>query len=140
MKKLLQSQKDNKDVVQLSFTTKEVEQLEWEEESEFCYRGDMYDVIEKITHGDDVIIRCIPDKKETALLNEYQKQNKQHSSNSVIVQLLTAHFVLPSGYLPSVPQKMAEQKYVLYSSSLQNTISTIYPQPPDVCFYLSQNI
>ena len=64
MKKALQNDRYNKDVVVLMFTKAEVKELEWEEESEFCFKGDMYDVVEKTEKDNHVIIRCIPDKKE----------------------------------------------------------------------------
>lgn len=133
MKKFLQNRKDHKDVVQLSFSSEQAKQLYWEEENEFRYNGQMYDVIEKKTQENQIIIRCIPDKKETALLNEYQKNNNRNSANSTIVQLITAQFILPADHSLQQPEKILKKNFTDFSSSLQNLASTILPPPPDVC-------
>lgn len=133
MKAFLKNQKDHKDVVQLSFKEDESKQLYWEDDQEFSFNGEMYDVIEKKRGGNILIIRCIPDKKETDLLKEYQKQNKHNSSNSTVFQLITTQFVLPVGYLIKPTERQIEIRYQDYSSSLQNIASTVILPPPDVC-------
>lgn len=133
MKAFLQSRKDHKDVVQLSLSSEEFKQLYRENENEFRFKGEMYDVIETKTKGDQIIIRCIPDKKETVLLNEYQKNNNRNSSNSTIIQLITAQFVLPADHSLKPPEKIIKKNFTDHSSSLQNIASTILAPPPDVC-------
>jgi hypothetical protein len=133
MKAFLQKQKDLKDVIQLSLTNEESEQLHWEDENEFRYQGEMYDVIEKKAFKDQLLIRCIPDKKETSLLNEYQRNSKPDTSHSVIVQLITAPFVLPAAHTLEPPEKIIEKNFTDFSSSLQNLASAVFLPPPDVC-------
>ena len=67
---------------------KDLEKLEWEDDDEFELNGEMYDVIEKKTKDDKLIIRCISDKKETALVKSYEKINHEDNSNSRSVLLL----------------------------------------------------
>jgi hypothetical protein len=133
MKAFLKSQKDYKDVVQLSLNEKESKQVYWENENEFRYNGEMYDVIEKKIKGNQIVIRCIPDKKETALLNEYQKNNKSKSSNLTLLQLITAPYVLPVDHSMKQPEKIIKKRFINLSSSLQNTASAVLLPPPDVC-------
>jgi hypothetical protein len=133
MKAFLKSQKDYKDVVQLSLNEKESKQVYWENENEFRYNGEMYDVIEKKIKGNQIVIRCIPDKKETALLNEYQKNNKSNSSNLTLLQLITAPYVLPVDHSMKQPEKIIKKRFINLSSSLQNTASAVLLPPPDVC-------
>jgi hypothetical protein len=114
------------------FTTGELSLMEWEDEEEFCYKGEMYDVVEKTVKGNTTIIRCIPDKKETSLLNEYQKNNKRNSPNSTIVQLITTQFVLPAAHLPGPTERLVKNYYKHYSAILQNIASTVLLPPPDV--------
>jgi hypothetical protein len=133
MKAFLKSQKDYKDVVQLSLNEKESKQVYWENENEFRYNGEMYDVIEKKIKGNQIVIRCIPDKKETALLNEYQKNNKSNSSNLTLLQLITAPYVLPVDHSMKQPEKIIKKRFINLSYSLQNTASAVLLPPPDVC-------
>lgn len=133
MKAFLKNQKSHEYVVQLSFKASELKQLYWEDEKEFRFKGEMYDVIEKRTEGSLVIIRCIADKKETALLNEYQKQHKGNSSQSTIVQLITTQFVLPADCCLKPTETQVENYYRVYSSLLQQHSLTVLLPPPDVC-------
>lgn len=133
MKAFLKNAGQHKDVVQLLLNESELKQLYWENENEFRYNGEMYDVVEKKISGKEVIIRCISDKKETGLLNQYQRNNKHSSSNSSIVQLITAQFLLPVDDLFDQPQKIIEKKFADHSSFLQSIISSVLLPPPDVC-------
>lgn len=133
MKTFLQKQPQHKDVVQLFLSKEESKQLYWEDENEFRYKGEMYDVIEKKTEGNKVLIRCVSDKKETTLLNEYQKNNRRNSTHSTIVQLITAPFVLPVDHSLLLPQQIVKNNFKDYTSSLQNIASPVLLPPPDVC-------
>jgi hypothetical protein len=133
MKVFLQKQKNHKDVVEISLSDEQSKQLYWEDKDEFSYKGEMYDVIEKKTVKNQLVIRCIDDKKETSLLNEYQKNNKKNSSNSTTIQLITTQFVLPDSYSLKQPEKIIKKIFSDHSPSLTNLISAVLPQPPDVC-------
>jgi len=133
MRSFLKNQKDHKDVVQLIFNTDQCKGLYWENENEFSYNGEMYDVIEKKYKPHQLIIHCIPDEKETALLNEYQKNNKHNSSNSTIIHLITTPFILPGGHFLKQPETIIGEIFIDHFSSLQNPASSVLPQPPDIC-------
>lgn len=133
MRAYLKGQKEHKDVMQLSLNENEVEQTYWENDHEFRFKGQMYDVIEAKKIGGLVVVRCIPDNKETSLLNEYQKNNRRNTSNSTIIQLITTHYDLPADNLLCQPQRMVKKYYNNYSSSLSTVASTILLPPPDVC-------
>jgi len=129
----LKKQQHRKDVIEFSLKNKEASQLDWENDHEFSYNNQMYDLIEKKTDGDKLIIRCIADKHETELVNEYQKTRKRNQSNESVVQLITASFILPQ--TPSVNQfeKAIRNQYFNYSSPLQGISSLVLAPPPDVC-------
>ena len=130
MKAFLQNRKNNKGVTQLSFSVEESKQLYWENSHEFRYNGEMYDVIEKKSGKAQIIIRCVSNTKETALLNEYQKNNKRNASNSIIAQLITAQFVLPVDYSLKQPESIIRKNFADRSSSLQDIVSPVIPRPP----------
>lgn len=47
--------------------------LEWEEEGEFAFEGQMYDVVEQHTVGDSVFYRCWADNEETVLYRRFEE-------------------------------------------------------------------
>jgi hypothetical protein len=132
MKAFLRSQETHRDIVQISFTEEELSQLEWEGDDEFFFNGEMYDVIQKKADGNKTIIFCISDKKETALLNEYQKTHKRNTTHSATIQLFSTQFVLPDDCSLQQPQKTIKKYPVHHSFSIQNLASTIIQPPPDV--------
>ena len=68
MKEILQKKKWEGLVSVISFSS--AEEINWEGENEFEDDGQMYDVIEKVESGGKIIIRCISDEKETALVKK----------------------------------------------------------------------
>ncbi|MEO7291555.1 MAG: hypothetical protein ABIW34_00530 [Ginsengibacter sp.] len=54
----------------------------WEEKGEeFLFKGEMYDVVKTKTVNGKVMLFCINDKKEKALIDNYNLVTKQNSSN-----------------------------------------------------------
>lgn len=133
MKDFLRKQKKHKDVVQISFDQQQAEKIEWENESEFRYQNEMYDLIEKKTEGNRLIIRCIPDEKETALLMDYQKTSKQNSSGTIAIRLITLQFVLPPECLVQQSQFISDRNFPHPFSALLKQALPVLPPPPDVC-------
>lgn len=129
----LKNQKHHKGVIEFSFKATDASQLDWENDHEFGYNNQMYDVIEKKIEGNQLVIHCIQDKHETELVNEYQKNNKQDRSNESVVQLITASFILPQTVSIDKFERKLRNQYFNYSSSLQKSSSSVLAPPPDVC-------
>jgi hypothetical protein len=72
--------------------------LKWEGNDEFNFDGQMYDVIEKKIGNDKLIIRCISDRKETALIKKYEKMNDENNSKNKSALLLK---LINVSYLPA---------------------------------------
>ena len=101
MKKALRLQANSEDETNFVYSLddkKSIEQLEWESNDEFSLNGEMYDVIERKIENNKLIIRCISDKKETALIKKYEKINNENNSKSKSVLLLK---LVSSSYLPT---------------------------------------
>ena len=102
-------------VVYFEFTLSESEALKWEHESEFEYRGEMYDVLHKKIVGGKVQYWCYWDRKETILKNEFRDflvnafsgQARDHKSEmhfSIFLKTLFSNSVPiphPASYNPS---------------------------------------
>jgi hypothetical protein len=101
MKKLLLQEKSNKEQTILIFSLNDencISKLEWEDDEEFRLNGEMYDVVEKKIEDGKLIIRCISDKKETALISKFEKMNKENNSKSKSALLIK---LISSTYLPA---------------------------------------
>jgi hypothetical protein len=135
MRSFLSSQKDHKDLIEFSFNAQQRHQLEWESDSEFRLGDQMYDVIDSRTVNGVLVIRCIADKNETALLDEYQKLIQKNSTpdqpTSSLVRLISAQFILPDeGRLKPV-QKIIANRYYIYSSSVLFRATPVFVHPPN---------
>lgn len=126
---------NRKDITELAFTTSQLQELEWEEEHEFRWKGEMYDVIEKRSVQDKILIRCIADKKEKLLLEEYQNniEKNQGWGKASLVKLLTANYIKPAIILPAPPQRSLSKDYFSFSSCLCFRPHTIFTPPPKSC-------
>lgn len=135
IKRSLRRSGSRRGVVELTFTASQAQQLEWEEEHEFRWQSEMYDVIEKRTEGDKVVIRCIADKKEKKLLEDYQNntEKSQGWGKTSLAKLITASYIKPTITVPIVPQKSLSKNYFSFSSLLCFRPHTIFTPPPDVC-------
>lgn len=133
MMTFLKDQKQHKDIITFSFNKNEYGEISWENEREFEYKNEMYDVIDKKKEDDRMVIRCISDEKETALLNDYQKTNRQNHSNQYVLQLLTAAFILPENDLIKPSQKFVKKVFENYAPSLPSLAFSVLLPPPDVC-------
>jgi hypothetical protein len=133
MKAFLQNEKNHANAVQISLTMEQCRQLEWENENEFEYKEVMYDLIEKKVSGGQVLLRCIADSKETALLQEFQKNTSRSRSHSLISQLITASFILPHQHLLDRPERTVKNKHTELSAFLAKAYTTVVSPPPDVC-------
>lgn len=77
--------------------------FKWHEEHEFQYRGQMYDIIRKEVHGDQVWYYCYWDKAETELINnlsEYvsnylQQKPEEAKTKSYLKIIIEKIFLLP---------------------------------------------
>ena len=133
MKTFLRNHKDHKELTKIILSKTESNLLHWEDENEFRYRGEIYDVIEMKSTRDTMIFHCIADEKETALFNQYQKNNKRNGTGSFIFQLITASYILPTHHLLQQPEKAIQSHFRHHSPSLKNPPSTVPQPPPNVC-------
>lgn len=135
MKKKLRNSTD-KDVTLLSFNADDAKKIEWEEEHEFRFNNEMYDVIEKHWQGNQLTIHCIADKKEKALLEAYQKITPDNSGSSTkisLIKLITAPF-LPSQDINIIKlQKAKPPVFFNYSFYLPHIHYSVLERPPIAC-------
>ena len=91
---------NSKKVIRLVLRKEESRSIIWENSSEFQYKGEMYDVIDKDIHGDELILTCVSDSKETLIINEYFKLYKGSDVPGSIPAIALLK-IITSQYFPS---------------------------------------
>jgi len=117
------------------FTSEQVAGLDWEEDNEFRYQSEMYDVLQMQTDEGKTTILCLPDRKEKELREAYannQSPSKKESSSTVILKLLQAPFLLTA--MPDVTCFYHEKEcFILYHSNLISSSPSVITPPPKEC-------
>ena len=76
---------------------KEQDQLSWENETEFIYKHNLFDLVEKKETKDGLIITCLADKNEESLVKSFKNFNDQsypsHTSSGSLLKLINQTFL-----------------------------------------------
>jgi hypothetical protein len=139
VRRSIRNRKSNEGLVEFSFNLNNKEQLsriEWEDGHEFRFNGHMYDVVEKTVTGNRMVLLCLPDTREEALVRAYEKMNEEqngppHSASFSLFKLLRSLFAPPGSH--GAPPLSAEKpplssRYLYYFSSLYRPVQTPPPR------------
>jgi len=114
-----------------------ISKLEWDGDHEFRLDGKMYDVIEKKMENGKLIIRCISDERETALINKYEKLNQQSGNGSknktaLLIKLMSSSYLAANS--PDLPaeKKISFQQLPLKTNFHTTELSEVLTPPPQV--------
>lgn len=90
---------------ELTFPAHQFEQMKMDEH-EFVYEGERFDIVSVRTAGDDVVVTCVQDAKESSLLRnaiscldaDYSSAPKPTAANNTVnlLKLLQTFFVMPA--------------------------------------------
>lgn len=125
------------ETVRFSFERQELTQLHWEDGgAEFSLNGRFYDVVAKRWQGNNLVIDCIPDEQETALVTAFMQATRQHTHdaayNALAKMLLITY--LPCSSLPLLlPESFKTHCFSEYQFSISFFEVRIPTPPPDVC-------
>ena len=97
----------------------------------------MFDVVQQVHEKGGVVLQCISDKTETALIRQYLETNEQnHSGNkplTALIQLAASLFLQPSYHLPGLPQVIIDRNFKTYSAPLSSISFPRLTPPPKCC-------
>jgi len=65
-----------------------LQKLKWKGDDEFSLNGEMYDIIGKKIEDEKIVIRCIRDKEETALVNKLKDNCRENEKCNKVVNEL----------------------------------------------------
>lgn len=98
MRAILNSHQDSSLLLKLKFTKNEFSRdLNWRDEYEFEFNGEMYDVAKIEKNGNNVFVYCIHDENEELLISNYEKVSGTNSEKDKIAsspQTSLIHFQL----------------------------------------------
>lgn len=124
----LKMQTSKSDLVHFVWTKYQVEhELEWEDEKEFKYQGQMYDVVFKEKHSDNIEMWCWLDTKETELsqkleqtLSDFLAQKTPSKNQKKAFKLLSSDYLFSILHLKSIIQWFVNQvKFTHYQFLLK---------------------
>ena len=138
MKRNLRQKTNRKDVVEFAFDQEEVQQIRWEDEAEFSWKGEMYDVVEKREVQGKLYVVCIADKLEKKLLAAYQRsmEHKESPAKTVWIKLMTSHFTIIAGLLLLPDLVILIRRFPQWISRICLRVNAIFTPPPEVCYAL----
>lgn len=117
-----------------------ISKLTWEDENEFTFNGELYDVIRKTTVNGELVIQCIKDKKETHLVNDYAKISKEtqgdpssKNKSTILLKLITGFFIKTEQPVLSLPSCVSKKHENTVCASLSSGSKEILIPPPQVC-------
>ncbi len=117
--------------------SKEFSELEWIDNHEFRYQGQMFDIVRQSTDTDGTVhYHCVNDKQEEILfahLEEYVKNNTSNTSDAAkknILKLFSAF--CPSSNALTVSFTHTEQCFSYYSNDHLSPLLAIIAPPPRI--------
>ncbi|SRR6266508_3149158 len=138
MKKILLNQPKSEDENYFVFSLndkKAIEQLEWEGDDEFSLHGEMYDVIEKKLENNKLIIRCLSDTKETALIRKYQKINNEANAKTksgLLVKLVSSSYLATTNTIILIRNIFVSEPVSFQLQIISSPVDDVITPPPQI--------
>ena len=130
MEEFILSKIDKKNLTVISYSDN-IDAIKWENNREFSFKNEMYDVVKRDTINKKILLYCIDDKKETSLIEKYNevtkhqnsdKKNKGVEKSDTIFCEINRPFIYPTISLASTK--------ISYTSTLLYTYVNITTPPP----------
>ena len=140
MKKTLRQNIHNQDQEIFCFSLNDktaISKLEWEDDQEFRLDGKMYDVIEKKIENGKLIIRCISDEKETALVKKFEQINNEKGANAkgkaaLLIKLISNTYLVAFVFELPVENSALIQLPYFNSNIITPLRSDVLTPPPQI--------
>ncbi len=134
MKERIKNVIPSEEMIIFNFNETDYMDLVWEDDNEFRYKGDMYDVIRIVkSENNNIRVYCIDDKKETKLLADFEKQTQNNSTDGQqkqnIVKLFTSFYLLVKESNSFIPDKLVLSAFD-FKKSFISFIGDIPAPPP----------
>lgn len=127
------------DVMTLTLTKNEAKQLDWENESEFEYQNQMYDLVSKKETSDQITFFVWVDSRETFLNNQISKlilkalgsgSESDHTAKIISSIFLSDYFPSEADYTLHLQLNIIESPNTQFRDSLHTQWTLSIPSPP----------
>lgn len=141
MKAFIKANPNNSLAVHIKFSKTDLSNgqvnFEWvEDNKEFRFNGEMYDVVSNSTFNDSIQILAIKDKGENDLLQQYcsvmHHQSNKKASVSFLFKLLSSVFVFSNNDVSVVSFLNTEKPFINLETKLSKVYTSIVTPPPQV--------
>ena len=97
MKHIIGDLKKKQILTTIHLNLKDQDQITWENETEFTYNHNLYDLIDKKATKNGIVITCLADKNEESLIKSFNNFNDQstpsHTSSGSLFKLINQAFI-----------------------------------------------
>jgi hypothetical protein len=127
-------------IVRLKLNPEQQKQLHWEDESEFIYLGQWYDVIKQEKSEDFTLYDCYLDKKEASLVqkfsylidNQWIKKNNPFQQGKHLLKKILEQTAYLSTFSYSITVFLIFQIFVSYTHQSTDNQLVILNPPPEL--------
>ncbi len=142
VKTYLRSHPDDQVITHFEFTLRNGDVIDpgfsWEDESEFEFNSNMYDLIEKTIDGDRMVVKCVKDEEENQLIKAFEhfqgKQSRHGKSRTgSLSQFFASSYVTADATDISHFNYLSSTEFNIYNSLLLDCFNEITTPPPKSC-------
>ena len=126
MKQLIMERVSDEECVIIALTNAEKQEVQWEKENEFRYRGGLYDVIRTVTRNDTTYYSCINDIREEQLFASLEREVQRQTSTDVTHSKTTKN----DGVRDHLPITRLMLDPIGSESSVNFFLAQHFPSPP----------
>ncbi len=137
IKKEIKKNLPEKALFSITLNSNNKHELNWEDDDEFHYKGDLYDVLKKKeNHDGSTTFFCVNDSKENALFVNMDKLIKEKSSkgNLLLKNMMQLQWMHPASKQKNIvdfPLSKNKNNFS-YSFSYQFSLAKSVSQPPEL--------
>ncbi len=131
----------NQSLTQIQLEADQLNEIHWvEDDREFRYEGEMYDVVRiETTQNGGKIFHCFADHVETELYAEIERNlgsesNGQQDDQMIVLQMFkfVSEFLFPGEYKQGIDVCTLQKCNSIYLGSILNVTLSLPVQPPDI--------
>ena len=129
-----------KELIRITISSENENQLIWKDKEEFSYKGTMYDIVHvEILDKNTKVYHCISDTQETNLIAKYNKalHKKQKNKNTHTNSVKTVKFLQKINPLPQKEElafsnKTIRPNFVYHNNYISLSLEILSPPPKQV--------
>ncbi len=142
IKSIVKNNLSNSDITKISINRNNLSEIIWiEEGKEFLYKNKLYDLIKSEVLGDELILSCIDDKKETQLFANLDEQvnaylnddiSKKNSASQKIIKSVLKVFYFNNIQISFAFGECNSHLFACSDMKISDKNSSVFIPPPEI--------